>query len=166
MALVGRIGESGMPFPILSHSRFTAQGSGELLLAVNEDVLYEDGTTTYPTEWLENWGVFRARVFLTSQHGAASGRVLTNGRPLAGIRITAGSQRTAVDSDEGIDFSDIPKLGPDFWKKAELRMPEKEGSVTIRLDHDVVTWFRGMGRGYQTKINAVLRAYMESTRHI
>jgi len=71
----------------------------------------------------------------------------------------------ATDSDEGIDFSDIPKLGPDFWKNAKLRMPQKKDSVTIRLDHDVLEWFRGMGRGYQTKINAVLRSYMRSVRH-
>jgi len=69
------------------------------------------------------------------------------------------------DSDDGIDFSDIPKLGPDFWKKARLRMPQKKDSITIRVDHDVLEWFRGMGRGYQTKINAVLRSYMRSVRH-
>ncbi len=72
----------------------------------------------------------------------------------------------ATDSDEGIDFSDIPKLGPDFWKNAKLRMPQKKDSVTIRLDHDVLVWFRDMGRGYQTKINAVLRSYMKSARHV
>jgi len=69
------------------------------------------------------------------------------------------------DSDDGIDFSDIQKLGPDFWKKARLRMPQKKDSITIRVDHDVLEWFRGMGRGYQTKINAVLRSYMRSVRH-
>ena len=69
------------------------------------------------------------------------------------------------ESDQGIDFSDIPKLGPEFWKKAELRMPQKKESLTLRLDHDVVTWFRSAGRGYQTKMNAVLRSYMRSTRH-
>ncbi len=69
------------------------------------------------------------------------------------------------DSDEDIDFSDIPKLGSDFWKNAKLRMPQTKDSVTIRLDHDVLTWFRGMGRGYQTKINAILKSYMASSRH-
>ena len=69
------------------------------------------------------------------------------------------------DSDEDIDFSDIPKLGSDFWKNAKLRMPQTKDSVTIRLDHDVLTWFRGMGRGYQTKINAILKSYMASARH-
>jgi len=68
------------------------------------------------------------------------------------------------ESDQGIDFSDIPKLGPEFWKKAELRMPQKKESLTLRLDRDVVTWFRSAGRGYQTKMNAVLRSYMRSTR--
>ena len=71
----------------------------------------------------------------------------------------------AADSDEGIDFSDIPKLGPDFWKKAGLRLPQKKESLTLRLDQDVVAWFRTTGRGYQTKMNAVLRSYMTATRH-
>ena len=70
-----------------------------------------------------------------------------------------------ADSDEGIDFSDIPKLGPDFWKKAVLRLPQKKESLTLRLDHDVVTWFRRAGRGYQTKMNAVLRSYMKAARN-
>ena len=69
------------------------------------------------------------------------------------------------ESDQAIDFSDIPKLGPEFWKKAELRMPQKKESLTLRLDHDVVAWFRNAGRGYQTKMNAVLRSYMRSARH-
>ena len=68
------------------------------------------------------------------------------------------------ESDEAIDFSDIPKLGPDFWKKAVLRMPQKKVSLTLRLDQDVVSWFRGTGRGYQTKMNAVLRSYVGAAK--
>ena len=67
-------------------------------------------------------------------------------------------------SDEAIDFADIPKLGSDFWKKAVLRMPKKKENLTLRLDHDVVVWFQGTGRDYQTKMNAVLRSYMRATR--
>ena len=67
-------------------------------------------------------------------------------------------------SDDRIDFSDIPKLGPDFWKKAVVRMPEKKDSVTLRVDHDVLEWFRRFGGGYQTRMNAVLRAYMRATK--
>ena len=73
-------------------------------------------------------------------------------------------QYLKADSDEGIDFSDIPKLGPDFWKKAVLRIPRKKESLTLRLDHDVVSWFRRTGRGYQTKMNAVLRSYVRAAR--
>jgi len=68
-------------------------------------------------------------------------------------------------SDKEIDFSDIPKLDAAFWDKATLKMPQKKDSVTMRLDHDVLVWFREMGQGYQTKINAVLRSYMTAIRH-
>ncbi len=69
-------------------------------------------------------------------------------------------------SDKEIDFSDIPKLDAAFWDKATLKMPQKKDSVTMRLDHDVLIWFREMGQGYQTKINAVLRSYMTAIRHV
>jgi uncharacterized protein (DUF4415 family) len=39
-------------------------------------------------------------------------------------------------------------------------MPVKKLSVTLRLDRDVLQWFRRPGRGYQTRINAVLRSYV------
>jgi uncharacterized protein (DUF4415 family) len=68
----------------------------------------------------------------------------------------------AALTDDKIDVTDIPPLGADFWKRAKLRMPEKKDSVTIRLDHDVLTWFKKTGRGYQTRMNAVLRSYAEA----
>ena len=64
--------------------------------------------------------------------------------------------------DADIDFSDIPKLGKSFWKKARLTMPEPKDRLTIRVDHDVVQWLKKNGRGYQTRINAILRSYMEA----
>jgi len=70
----------------------------------------------------------------------------------------------ASETDKGIDFSDIPKLGPDFWRKATVRMPQKKESITLRLDRDVLAWFRSLGRGYQTRINAVLRSYAQAAR--
>jgi uncharacterized protein (DUF4415 family) len=69
--------------------------------------------------------------------------------------------RLATMSDEDIDTSDMPELGDDFFANAQLRIPSKK-PVTIRLDADVVDWFKGQGKGYQTKINALLRRYMES----
>jgi uncharacterized protein (DUF4415 family) len=64
--------------------------------------------------------------------------------------------------DADIDFSDIPKLGKSFWKTARLAMPEPKDRLTIRVDHDVVQWLKKNGPGYQTRINAILRSYMEA----
>jgi uncharacterized protein (DUF4415 family) len=64
--------------------------------------------------------------------------------------------------DEDIGYSDIPKLDESFWKTVTLTMPEAKDRLTIRLDHDVVEWFKKHGRGYQTRINATLRAFMKA----
>ena len=65
-------------------------------------------------------------------------------------------------SDEDIDYSDIPKLDQSFWRAAKLTMPEPKDRVTIRFDHDVVEWLKKNGSGYQTRINAILRSYMNA----
>lgn len=65
-------------------------------------------------------------------------------------------------SDEDIDYSDIPKLDQSFWTAAKLIMPEPKDRVTIRRDHDVVEWLKKNGTGYQTRINAILRSYMNA----
>lgn len=70
--------------------------------------------------------------------------------------------KVKTQSDVDIDTSDIPVLDPDFFKSAELRMPAKKSSITVRLDTDVLEWFRSQGKGYQTRMNAVLRTYMEA----
>jgi uncharacterized protein (DUF4415 family) len=69
-------------------------------------------------------------------------------------------------SDEDIDYSDIPELGEDFFRQAEVWMPPEKpkAQLTVRFDADIVDWFRKQGRGYQTRMNAVLRAYMETRR--
>ena len=64
--------------------------------------------------------------------------------------------------DEDIDYSDIPRLDESFWKSAKLIMPESKDRLTIRLDHDVVEWLKKPGKGYQTRINAILRSYMKT----
>jgi uncharacterized protein (DUF4415 family) len=50
-------------------------------------------------------------------------------------------------------------LGDDFFQRAELHVPPKQ-AVTMRLDADVLSWFKEQGQGYQTRINKLLRAYM------
>lgn len=47
------------------------------------------------------------------------------------------------------------------WSKAVFHPESRKTAMTIRLDADVLAYFRGQGRGYQTRINAVLRAYMD-----
>jgi uncharacterized protein (DUF4415 family) len=73
--------------------------------------------------------------------------------------IMAMKGETRPDAPEG------PSLGPDFWKRARLVMPEApKKQLTVRLDADVVAWFKSQGRGYQTRMNAVLRSYYEAHR--
>lgn len=50
------------------------------------------------------------------------------------------------------------------WSKAELVMPRRKEAISIRLDEDVLAFFKTLGSGYQTRINAVLRHFMEQAR--
>jgi len=61
-----------------------------------------------------------------------------------------------------IDYSDIPALGDEFFRKATAAWPPAKKQLTIRLDADVLDWLRAHGRGYQTRINRILRVVMES----
>jgi uncharacterized protein (DUF4415 family) len=61
-----------------------------------------------------------------------------------------------------IDYSDIPELPDDFWTQHPPVTRKNKRLVTLRLDADVLAFFRKHGRRYQTQMNAVLRAYMEA----
>jgi uncharacterized protein (DUF4415 family) len=64
--------------------------------------------------------------------------------------------------DDQIDTSDIPELPPSAWKDAvrgRFYRPVKQ-AVSIRLDSDVVAWLKKRGRGYQTRVNSILRQTM------
>jgi uncharacterized protein (DUF4415 family) len=63
--------------------------------------------------------------------------------------------------DRDIDFSDAPELNDDFFTGATL-WPGRKRQITLRLDPDVVDFFKTKGRGYQSSINAALRRYMEA----
>ena len=67
--------------------------------------------------------------------------------------------------DEYIDYSDIAELGEDFWRRAERQMPTLKKGIYVRLDADVLDWLKSKGKGYQTRMNAMLRALMESDEH-
>lgn len=70
--------------------------------------------------------------------------------------------------DDEIDTSDIPPLSPDDFADAIVREGlkpiAKKRQITLRLDEDVIAWFKQRGSGYQTRINEVLRAYVEASK--
>jgi uncharacterized protein (DUF4415 family) len=68
----------------------------------------------------------------------------------------------AALEDRPIDYSDIPPLDDAFWKNA-VRNPfykPTKTATTIRVDSDVLAWLKHQGKGYQTRINAILREAM------
>ena len=64
--------------------------------------------------------------------------------------------------DREIDYTDIPPLDKSFLKKATTAWPPAKKQLTIRLDADVLAWLKAHGKGYQTRINRILRVVMES----
>jgi len=75
---------------------------------------------------------------------------------LASLAARAGSE---------IDYSDLPSLSDDFWKNAVLGRFYKptKTSTTVRIDSDVLAWLKAQGKGYQSRINAILRREMLSS---
>lgn len=67
-------------------------------------------------------------------------------------------------TDEEIDTSDIPELDEEFFRHAKVCLPAGKQLVSLRIDGDVLDWFKRHGKGYQTRINAVLRAYVQAHR--
>ena len=61
-----------------------------------------------------------------------------------------------------IDYSDIPETDEKFWASAAVVMPQAKTHISVRLDEDVVDWFKRRGPGYQTRMNAVLRSYVQA----
>jgi len=74
-------------------------------------------------------------------------------------------EKLAAMTDDEIDCSDIPELSEEFLSTAKwiTETPEKE-QITIRIDKPVLDFYKKTGRGYQTRMNAVLRAYAETTQ--
>jgi len=73
-------------------------------------------------------------------------------------------KRVDALQDKDIDYSDIPELDENFFKEARVVVPPGKKQLTLRLDTDVLAWLKGQGRGYQSRINAILRAYYEANQ--
>ena len=86
-----------------------------------------------------------------------TGKTSAKGRTTDWERLHALSDkdiRAAVKTDPEARPTDV-----DFWKQAKIVLPQAKQTVTIRLDADLLGWLRRQ-KGYQTRINAVLRTYM------
>jgi uncharacterized protein (DUF4415 family) len=85
-------------------------------------------------------------------------------------QLTAGQRNrlatVAAMPDSEIDYSDIPfQTGTVQWTRPGALVPsENKQQVTLRLDSDVLSFFRGTGKRYQSRINAALREYMKAHR--
>jgi len=87
-------------------------------------------------------------------------------KTLTDRKLTARQKRElaklAARPDSEIDYSDIPPLGEKFWKRAvrnPFYRPVKQ-QVTVRIDADVLAWLQQQGRGYQSRLNSLLRSAM------
>lgn len=76
--------------------------------------------------------------------------------------------RLKAMKDEDLNFSDCPEVTPEMFARAVVRrglkLITRNAQLTLRIDGDVLDWFRQQGRGYQTQINSLLQAYMEARK--
>jgi uncharacterized protein (DUF4415 family) len=87
-------------------------------------------------------------------------------------KIARGESQTDWERVKAMPQEEVERLAdeedgplPDGWESTIIiGLPPRKRDVHIRLDADVVDWFRAQGRGYQTRINAVLRAFVESRK--
>ena len=70
--------------------------------------------------------------------------------------------------DKDIDFSDSPEITPEMFAttivRKGLKLVPQKSQITLRMDTDVLEWFKTQGKGYQTRMNALLRAYMQAQK--
>ena len=64
-----------------------------------------------------------------------------------------------IQATSPAELADLPA---DFWDDAEVVVPPGKDAVSLRIDRDVLEWFRAQGPRYQTRMNAVLRSYMKA----
>lgn len=102
-------------------------------------------------------------------------KIVKQSRAQLNMKRQAGKSRTdwarvKATKDSDIDFSDSPELSPEAFAQAivrkDLKSAKGKAQLTLRLDVDLLDWFRAQGRGYQTRINALLRAYRDAHRKV
>ncbi len=94
--------------------------------------------------------------------GKRTGTRRRSSRPTRG---RANLERLRSQTEEEIAATSPPNLADlpgDFWDRAIIVTPPAKEAISLRVDQDVLAWFRAGGSGYQTRMNAVLRAYMKA----
>lgn len=91
---------------------------------------------------------------ITKRHLADRKRGLTDWNRVDSM--SEGELERAIADDPDAQARDLD------WTRARLVLPRRKQSIHLRIDPDVLAWFRAQGKGYQTQINAVLRTYMEA----
>ena len=81
-------------------------------------------------------------------------------RPMRGRADLARLRRMRERSIEETSPPELANLPPGFWDDAELVLPAPKEAISLRVDQDVLSWFRAQGPRYQSRMNAVLRTYM------
>jgi uncharacterized protein (DUF4415 family) len=85
----------------------------------------------------------------------------------SGSKILSPERIAEIKAFKNVDISDCPVLTEEELKRMKPRHPEYfrpiKKAVQIRLDADVLAWFKGYGKGYQSRINAVLREVMQQS---
>ena len=67
--------------------------------------------------------------------------------------------------DKDIDYSDIPEFDEAFLRSVEMKITPEKKPISLRVDADVLDWMKGQGKGYQSRINAILRSYYEAHKN-
>ncbi len=96
----------------------------------------------------------------------ATTRFTLDATPLSAAQTKALQQRVAKADAHAINYSDVPELGDEWFLRAaregSLATQPVKKPISIKLDADVLDYFKSEGSRYQTHINAVLRAYMQA----
>ena len=74
-------------------------------------------------------------------------------------------KRLDAMSDKDIDYSDIPEFDETFLRSVEMKITPEKKPISLRVDADVLDWMKSQGKGYQSRINAILRSYYEAHKN-
>ena len=84
------------------------------------------------------------------------------------VRYSLSEIKKKIARGESKTHASAPEAAPvdeDFWKRARVVMPRGKTSVHLRIDSDIFDWFKKQGDGHLTRMNAVLRSYVDAQKN-